>query len=189
MNKPDIQDALKALRNQEVILMPHDSGWCLAADATQEMAVQKLKGFMPETSEITVLVSDLNMLGRYIKDFPPFAADILEFAENPVIARIPDAMNLADSLYSENKTAAFRMIIPRNEPGKFISKLIFQLRKPLASIEIPFLNASRQFANLKPLAPGFKGFIIPYFHTFEFPDGTIKHIQFRTDGTFTIDLY
>lgn len=187
MSKPEFQDALKALRNGETILLPHDCGWCFAAEACNEKAVDQVKLLIPNAAEFTALVSDLNMLGNYIKDFPPFAADILEFAEKPTRATIPDAVKLASALLHQNQSAAFRMVQPRNEPGAFCSKLIFQFRKPLACIDIPFERAPSGFAGLPSFARGFAGYIVPWFQTFEYPKAEMKQIQFNANGTFLIN--
>jgi L-threonylcarbamoyladenylate synthase len=75
-----VDEALDALRRGEVIVMPTETVYGLAADALDETAVDRvvaLKGRAPE-SPIAVIVAGRDMLESLVEEVPPAAEKLIE---------------------------------------------------------------------------------------------------------------
>ena len=126
----DIKEAVEVLKAGGIILYPTDTVWGIGCDATSESAVAKvfeLKKRSDSKSLIT-LVSDADMLGRYVKVIPEVAINLIEVNDKPMTIIYPGAMNLASNVIAEDGSVGIR--IPMND---FCVELIRRFRKPIVS--------------------------------------------------------
>ena len=67
-----INKAIEVLKSGGVILYPTDTIWGVGCDATNPEAVKKVFAIKKreESKSLVTLVSDLDMLARYVKDIP-----------------------------------------------------------------------------------------------------------------------
>ncbi len=71
----EIQNALNALKNGDIILYPTDTVWGIGCDATNYEAVEKIYELKrrKESKSMICVVSDFKMLNQYIEDVPEVA--------------------------------------------------------------------------------------------------------------------
>lgn len=125
-----INKAIEVLKSGGVILYPTDTIWGVGCDATNPEAVKKVFAIKKreESKSLVTLVSDLDMLARYVKDIPDAALDLIEVNDTPMTIIYPQAIGLAENVIAEDGSVGIR--IPMNE---FCRQLCFRLRKPIVS--------------------------------------------------------
>ena len=125
-----INKAIELLKSGGVILYPTDTIWGIGCDATNPEAVKKVFAIKKreESKSLVTLVSDLDMLARYVKDIPDAALDLIEVNDTPMTIIYPQAIGLAENVIAEDGSVGIR--IPMNE---FCRQLCFRLRKPIVS--------------------------------------------------------
>ena len=128
--KEQIDAAIKVLKEGGVILYPTDTIWGLGCDATNEAAVEKIFKIKQrsDSKSLITLVADLDMVGRYVKEIPEIAIQLVEVNDQPMTIIYPGAMGLAKNVIAEDGSAGIR--IPQNE---FCNKLIYKFRKAIVS--------------------------------------------------------
>ena len=128
--KEQIDAAIKVLKEGGVILYPTDTIWGLGCDATNEAAVEKIFKIKQrsDSKSLITLVADLDMVGRYVKEIPEVAIQLVEVNDQPMTIIYPGAMGLAKNVIAEDGSAGIR--IPDNE---FCNKLIHKFRKAIVS--------------------------------------------------------
>jgi L-threonylcarbamoyladenylate synthase len=126
----EINQALTILKNGGIILYPTDTIWGIGCDATNVEAVKKiyLLKQREEKKSMLVLVDEANRIGRYVKEVPEMAAQLIEVNDKPMTIIYPGAINLASNLIGEDKTIGIRIV-----QDEFCQKLISRLNRPLVS--------------------------------------------------------
>ena len=86
--------AVETLRSGGTILYPTDTIWGLGCDATNPEAVETIFRIKqrPEAKSLVLLVSDLDMLTRYVKAVPEMALDLIEVNDKPMTIIYPEAV-------------------------------------------------------------------------------------------------
>ncbi|MBR4882817.1 MAG: Sua5/YciO/YrdC/YwlC family protein, partial [Bacteroidales bacterium] len=92
--KEQIDAAIKVLKEGGVILYPTDTIWGLGCDATNQEAVEKIFKIKQrsDSKSLITLVSDLDMVGRYVKEIPEIAIQLVEVNDKPMTIIYPGAM-------------------------------------------------------------------------------------------------
>ncbi len=128
--KEQIDAAIKVLKEGGVILYPTDTIWGLGCDATNGAAVERVFKIKQrsDSKSLIVLVSDLDMVGRYVKEIPEIAVQLVEVNDKPMTIIYPGAIGLAPNVVAEDGTVGIR--IPNHE---FCNKLIYKFRRALVS--------------------------------------------------------
>lgn len=126
----DIEAAVDALKAGGIILYPTDTIWGIGCDATNPDAVEKVYELKKrsESKSLVTLVSDIDMIGKYVKVIPEIAINLLEVNDKPMTIIYPGAVNLASNVIAEDGSVGIR--IPNND---FCVQLIRKFRKPLVS--------------------------------------------------------
>lgn len=140
-----IRNAAEVLKKGGVILYPTDTIWGLGCDATDADAVERIFRIKQreECKSLVTLVSDTDMLCRYVREIPEVAIDLIEVNDAPMTIIYPGATGLAANVIAEDGTAGIR--IPHNE---FCRQLAYRMRRPVVSTSA---NISGQ-----PAPKGFK---------------------------------
>jgi L-threonylcarbamoyladenylate synthase len=125
-----ISEAVKVLRGGGVILYPTDTIWGLGCDATNATAVEKVFGIKErsDSKSMLVLLSNINDLGRYVKEVPEIALDLVEASDKPITVIYPEGKNLASGLIAEDGSVGIRVT-----SDDFCIELIDRFRKPIVS--------------------------------------------------------
>lgn len=126
----DISCSLDIIRKGGVILYPTDTIWGIGGDATSINAVERIIQIKArsEVKSMIILVSNENMLSRYVSEIPDAAWQLLEADNAPLTIVYPEGRNLARGVCAPDGSVGIR--ICRDE---FCNELIGRLRKPLIS--------------------------------------------------------
>ncbi|MBC8753685.1 threonylcarbamoyl-AMP synthase [Kordia sp. YSTF-M3] len=126
----EINKAFDQLQSGNTILYPTDTIWGLGCDATNAAAVAKIYKLKnrEESKALICLVSDIEMLKRYIEEIPVAAYKLLEIADRPTTIIYDNPVGIAKNLVAPDRTLAIR--IPDDE---FCQKLIRKFNRPIVS--------------------------------------------------------
>lgn len=128
--KAEIDKTLEILKAGGIILYPTDTIWGIGCDATNPDAVDKifrLKGRDAKKSMIILLDTEHKLEG-YVREVPPIAYDLIEYAENPLTIIYSQAKNLAANVIHEDGSIGIRVV-----RHSFCQQLIQRFRKPIVS--------------------------------------------------------
>ena len=125
-----IDKALQIIRDGGVILYPTDTVWGIGCDATNSEAVRRVLDIKHSVDKkgMIVLIDSIPDVGRYFKEIPSVAWDLLECADKPLTLILPGASGVAPVLIPEEGTLAIR--VPQHD---FCHRLLAKLRRPLVS--------------------------------------------------------
>ncbi|MCK9305661.1 MAG: L-threonylcarbamoyladenylate synthase [Bacteroidales bacterium] len=144
-----VKEACEVLKSGGVILYPTDTVWGLGCDATNREAVEKIFAIKkrPESKSLIILVKDLDMLARYIREIPEIAISLVEISDTPLTIIYPGAVSLAPNVISSDGTVAVR--IPDHP---FVSALLSRFNHPLVSTSANIAQAQppARFAEIDP---------------------------------------
>lgn len=140
--KEEIQKALEVLRKGGIILYPTDTVWGIGCDATDPAAVARVYEIKrrSDSKSLVLLASDMDMVGRYIKEVPEMAIQLVEVNDKPMTIIYPGAVVgssenpkadrycLAYNTVAEDGTVGIR--VPMME---FCQQLAFRLGRPIVS--------------------------------------------------------
>ena len=125
-----IESAAQVIKDGGVILYPTDTVWGLGCDATNPKAVEKIFNIKQrdEKKSLVILVANLDMLAKYVKEIPNIALDLIEVNTSPMTIIYPQAQGLAHNAIAEDGSVAIR--IPMSQ---FCQKLSYKTKKPIIS--------------------------------------------------------
>ena len=126
----EVEAALQALRNGDVILYPTDTIWGLGCDATNEAAVRKIYDIKQrdDSKSLIILVADERDILQYVSAPDLAVFDFIEEQTRPTTVIFDGAINLPDALIAEDGSIAIRIV-----QDEFCRHLIRRLRKPIVS--------------------------------------------------------
>lgn len=126
----DIQRCLEVLRQSGIILYPTDTVWGIGCDATNASAVEKIYALKKRSDQksMIILIDNENKLMSYVREVPPNAYDLMDFAERPLTIIYPGARNLAANAVSQDGTVGIRVT-----KDSFCRQLIERFKKPIIS--------------------------------------------------------
>ncbi len=130
MQTEEINRALQVLRNGGIILYPTDTIWGIGCDATNELAVNKIKSIKQRagSKSFVVLMNSTAMVERYTNDVPEIGFELFDVADEPLTLILPGARNLAADIIASDGSVGIR--IPKHDT---CIALISRLGKPLVS--------------------------------------------------------
>lgn len=125
-----MEKAIETLKNGGVILYPTDTIWGIGCDATNENACQQISQIKnrPENKSFIILVDSVQMIEKYIPEFPDVCYDLIDVSDKPLTIIYPNAKGLAPSILADDGSVGIRVT---KDP--ICLKLIRPMRKPLVS--------------------------------------------------------
>lgn len=125
-----MEKAIETLKNGGVILYPTDTIWGIGCDATNEAACKKISQIKnrPDNKSFIILVDSVQMIEKYIPEFPDVCYDLVDLADKPLTIIYPNAKGLAPSILADDGSVGIRVT---KDP--ICLKLIRSMRKPLVS--------------------------------------------------------
>lgn len=131
----DINRAAELLRNHEVVAIPTETVYGLAANALDEEAVRKIFEIKkrPLSNPLILHIHDLEKLDEYVTEVPPLAKQLIEaFWPGPLTLVLPKRNTVPDIITAGQNTVAIRML---NHPlsRELLAKLDFPLAAPSAN--------------------------------------------------------
>ncbi|PID92626.1 MAG: translation factor Sua5 [Bacteroidetes bacterium] len=93
------------------ILYPSDTIWGIGCDATNAQAVSRVFEIKrrPDYKSMLILVSDQDMLARYLEKVPGEAREVLDRANRPTTIIYPHARGLAKGLIAPDGSVGIRV--------------------------------------------------------------------------------
>ncbi len=126
----DIKKVVDVLQGGGTILYPTDTIWGLGCDATNSRAVEKvyrIKERLVDKSLI-ILVSDLDMLQKYVKEVPEIVVELISSVSEPLTIIYPEACNLPKNVMAVDGSIAIR--IPNHQ---FCQEMLRAFGRPVTS--------------------------------------------------------
>lgn len=107
----DIREAVRVMRSGGLVLMPTDTIWGLACDATNEAAVRKVFALKhrDDSKALIALVDAPETVQRYVSVVPDAAWDLMDVATSPLTLVYDEARNLASNLVAADGSVAIRV--------------------------------------------------------------------------------
>ena len=125
----EVNKCCDLLNEGKVIIYPTDTIWGIGCDATNPEAVEKIFEVKERSKGkgLIILVDSIDMLKKYVRNFPKIAPDIIKSAKNPLSIIYSESVGLAENV-SSDKTICIRVV--NNE---FCKALIHKLGRPITS--------------------------------------------------------
>lgn len=125
-----VSEAVKTLKEGGVILYPTDTVWGLGCDATNQAAIEKIYNIKKraDSKSLIMLVTDIDMVCRYVKSVPDIALQLVEVTDTPLTIIYPVVSGLAKNAVTAEGTAGMR--IPDHE---FCQMMLRRFNKPIIS--------------------------------------------------------
>lgn len=138
-----VQVAAEALARGDLLGMPTETVYGLAADADNDAAVAQIfaaKG-RPTNHPLIVHVADADTIRRYAKEVPLFAQQLIDaFWPGPltvILPRLPQVPTLGELGYrAANINSLFGVFAPAATPAALVAKYNAEINKALASPEL-----------------------------------------------------
>lgn len=158
-------ETLKVLREGGVILYPTDTVWGLGCDATDPGAVARIYEIKrrSDSKALVLLADSLDRVGRYVREIPDIAVQLVEVNDRPMTLIYPGALAgkapaegekavadkhfLAYNAVAEDGTVGIR--IPMSE---FCRNLCYKLGRPIVSTSANISGepTPKKFADISP---------------------------------------
>ncbi|MDR0385643.1 MAG: threonylcarbamoyl-AMP synthase [Prevotellaceae bacterium] len=126
----DIRKAAEILGHGGIILYPTDTVWGIGCDATNDSAVRRLYELKQKeagTSAI-MLVSDVNMIYKYVQTVPEIAVQLVEISDKPLTVIFPGACGVSPGITAPDGSVGIRLV-----NHEYCNTLIRILKRPLVS--------------------------------------------------------
>ncbi|MDR1341434.1 MAG: threonylcarbamoyl-AMP synthase [Prevotellaceae bacterium] len=126
----DIRQAAGILKQGGIILYPTDTVWGIGCDATNDEAVKKLYNLKRKEKEESslILVSDINMIYKYVQTVPEVAIQLLEISDKPLTVVFPDACGISSGVTASDGSIGIRLV-----NHEYCTGLIKALKRPVVS--------------------------------------------------------
>ncbi|MDR1887306.1 MAG: threonylcarbamoyl-AMP synthase [Prevotellaceae bacterium] len=128
--REDINKTVEILKQGGIILYPTDTVWGLGCDATNDTAVKKLYNLKKkaEGEPALILVSDTNMIYRYVQTVPDIAVQLTEISDKPLTVVFPNACGVSPLITESDGSIGIRLV-----NHEYCTGLIKALKRPLVS--------------------------------------------------------
>ncbi|MCD6113250.1 MAG: threonylcarbamoyl-AMP synthase [Bacteroidales bacterium] len=126
----EINNTLKVLNKNGIILYPTDTIWGIGCDATNYKAVEKINKIKKRTKDknFIVLIDDIKKLRNYVENIPEILYDLIESIDTPLTIIYPYAKNLTKNVIAKDNSIGIRIT-----KDVFCKKLIQLFGKPIVS--------------------------------------------------------
>ncbi|MFT4660281.1 MAG: tRNA threonylcarbamoyl adenosine modification protein (Sua5/YciO/YrdC/YwlC family) [Patiriisocius sp.] len=132
---PNVDKAVKVLRDGGIVIFPTDTIYAIGCDSTNSKALEKLakiKGVKLQKSNFSLLCADLSHLSKYTS---PINNSIFKLMKKvlpgPFTFILPAGRDIPNLFLRKKKTVGIR--VPDNS---IVNKLILELGKPLVSTSV-----------------------------------------------------
>ena len=189
LNKEELEKAVGCLRNGGVILYPTDTVWGLGCDATDAEAVSRIFSIKnrEDSKSLILLVSDEDMLCRYIREMPEIAAQLIEVNDKPMTIIYPEALTgpgaLASNVVAEDGSVGIR--IPMMD---FCRQMCRRLGRPVVSTSanISGQPAAQNYCDIVPEITNAVDYVCWTRRQEHLPHTPSSIIKLAADGTVSI---
>jgi L-threonylcarbamoyladenylate synthase len=125
-----IEKGIEQLKEGKTLLYPTDTIWGLGCDATNTQAIERIYDIKnrPQAKSFIVLVDSVNMLERYVRNFPDVCYDLIDLTEKPLTIVYEEITGIPAVALAADGSLGIRVT---KDP--ICQKLIRGIRKPLIS--------------------------------------------------------
>lgn len=119
-----IEQAVDALREGNIIIIPTDTLYALACDALNQRAIEKLcriKGLNPEKNYLSVICSDLSQASEYARIDNTAFREIKDYIPGPFTFILPASARLP-KVFKGRKTVGVR--VPNNSIARALAETL-----------------------------------------------------------------
>jgi len=180
----EVEQALTALGNGQVILYPTDTIWGLGCDATAEEAVKKIYRIKQrdDSKSLIVLVADERDILQYVSAPDLAVFDFIAAQSRPTTVIFDGAINLPEALIAEDGSIAVRIV-----QDEFCRHLVRRLRKPIVSTSanISGQPSPRFFDEISKEVKASVDHVVQWRQDDQTPSQPSQIIRWHNDGTYT----
>ena len=181
----EVEAALNALRNGQVILYPTDTIWGLGCDATHSKAIKRIYDIKQrdDSKSLIILVADEREVLQYVSAPDLAVFDFIEQQTRPTTIIFDGAINLPGNLIAEDGSIAIRIV-----QDEFCRHLIKRLRKPIVSTSanISGVPSPRFFDEVSDAIKQSVDYIVRWRQDDKTPSQPSQIIRWKNDGTYRI---
>ncbi|MGE5521056.1 MAG: L-threonylcarbamoyladenylate synthase [Candidatus Dadabacteria bacterium] len=181
----EVENALRVLNKDGVILYPTDTIWGLGCDATNEKAVERIYRIKQrqDSKSVIILVADESEVLKYVAAPDPSVFDLVKEQDKPTTVIFENAIGLPDKLISDDGTIAIRIV-----KDEFCRHLIKRLRKPIVSTSanISGQNYPGSFATISDNIKSRVDYIVKWRQEEANPSQPSRIIKVNPNGGLTI---
>jgi L-threonylcarbamoyladenylate synthase len=181
----DVENALRVLQQDGVILYPTDTIWGIGCDAANETAIQKVYAIKAreDTKSLIILLADMEDLLHYVAAPDPAVFDYIEQAQRPTTIIFENAINLPEKLVATDGSIAIRIV---QDP--FCRHLIKRLRKPIVSTSANRSGgpSPQHFGAIPEVIKSSVDYIVQWRQEDTTPAQPSQIIKWNRDGTTTV---
>lgn len=126
----ELDNALKVLRQKQIILYPTDTIWGIGCDATNEDAVSRIFKIKERDNSrsLVILVDNMVMLRKYVEEVPEKVRSLLANRTKPTTVIYNNPKKLAKNVIANDNTVAIRIV-----KDDFCKSLIKKFDRPIVS--------------------------------------------------------
>lgn len=126
--KDYFEDIYKVLEDDGTLLIPTDTIWSVACDATNAVAIERIKKLKQENKadSLIVLVDNIEMLKTYVSAVHPRLETLMMFHTRPMTVIYNQAKNLPSNALLHEEKVAIRVV-----HDAFCQRVIRTLGRPL----------------------------------------------------------
>lgn len=182
----EVQAAEEEVLLGNIILYPTDTVWGIGCDAENAQAVRKIFEIKEreETKAMILLVADLEMLQRYVKELPEDFEQLLSQQERPTTYVFSEPQNLPREVLADDGSVAIRVV----EQDEFCRRLLRQVGRPVVSTSanISGESAPKAFADISETIKKRVDFVVNWRQDEEMASRPSRIVKIEPDGRHTI---
>ena len=181
----EIEKTVAYLKKGKVVLYPTETVWGIGCDAANGKAINKVYRIKQrsESKSMIVLLHDRKELGKYVKEVPSVAFDIMDKATSPVTIIYAGGKDILKHVRADDGTVAIRII-----EDDFCSQVIEKLGHPLVSTSANFSGEPTP-ATFRQIDDGIKenvDYVVGIYHARLNSVKPSTLIKLNKNGTFKI---
>ncbi|MCC9165715.1 L-threonylcarbamoyladenylate synthase [Pontibacter harenae] len=180
-----VQAAEEELLYGNIILYPTDTVWGIGCDAINIAAVRKIFKIKEreESKAMILLVADLEMLKRYVKQLPTGFEELQAKAERPTTYVFSDTQKLSKEVLAADGTVGIRIV-----NDAFCHRLIRQIDRPLVSTSANISGepSPKTFADVSETIKKRVDYIVPLRQDDAMTSTPSRIIKFEANGEQTV---
>lgn len=125
-----LKEAVEGLKAGKTLLYPTDTIWGIGCLSNNDAAIQRIKAIKkrPEDKSFIVLVNNVAMLERHVREIPDVCYDIIDYSEKPTTIIYDDPIGVSTGLLAKDGSLGIRVT-----KDAMCQKIIQQIRQPLVS--------------------------------------------------------
>lgn len=126
----NLKEAVEGLKAGKTLLYPTDTIWGIGCLSNHDAAIERIKEIKkrPADKSFIVLVNNVAMLERHVRNIPDVCYDIIDYSEKPTTIIYDEPVGVSKGVVANDGSLGIRVT---NDP--MCQKIIQQIRQPLVS--------------------------------------------------------